>query len=83
MKEPVSVAVDRTAGYVSYAADRKIASTVDILSDGVAAADLDASGNVVGIEVLDFDAATLEAARAYAETRGLAFPNDLAGAGSK
>jgi hypothetical protein len=42
-------------------------------------ADLEAKGNVVAIELLDLEPATIAAAREYARSHGLAFPRDLAG----
>ncbi|MEA2664133.1 MAG: hypothetical protein QOI11_1077 [Candidatus Eremiobacteraeota bacterium] len=42
-------------------------------------AGIDSTGNVVAIELLDLEPATIAAAREYARSHGLAFPRDLAG----
>jgi hypothetical protein len=42
-------------------------------------AGIDARGNVIAIELLDLEPATIAAAREYAQAHGLAFPRDLAG----
>jgi hypothetical protein len=42
-------------------------------------AGIDSTGNVVAIELLDLEPATIAAAREYAHSRGLAFPRNLTG----
>lgn len=78
MKNPKNLEIDLEAklGYVQYA-DAQIAGTIDVWHDGQVAADLDAHGDVVGIEVLSLDEATLSQAREYAASKGLAFPAHL------
>jgi hypothetical protein len=54
-----------------------VAGTIDVWQDGWVAADTDASGAILGIEVLGLDAETLTQARAFAREHGLAFPSNL------
>ena len=73
----VELDLDAKAGYIR---DGEIAGTVDVWRDGRVAADVDADGNVLGIEILSFDAETLSKARTYAMEHGLAFPANINGA---
>ena len=75
MINPETVEVDREveAAYVRYAKG-VVAETVDVWEEGTVAADVDAAGNVLGIEVLGFDDETLWHARAFAQEHDLAFP---------
>jgi hypothetical protein len=68
MRNPISVSLDLEAGagYVEYLVDGEIVETLDVWRDGVVAADLDAAGNVVGIELLAFDVMAIDAARTFA-----------------
>ncbi len=61
------------AGYIHYS-NAKVVTTVDVWEDGQVAADLDATGAVVGIEVLDLDAETMRHARAFASDHDLLLP---------
>ena len=81
MKQPVSVDVDLVikAAYVQYLVDREVLETVDIWQHGQVAADLDADGQIIGIELLRIDESTVAQARAFAAKSGLAFPQNLAG----
>ncbi len=81
MTDPKNISIDLEAGaaYVAYS-DSKIATTKDVWKDGQVAADYDEHANVVGIELLGFDAETLEHARAFAQENELTFPSNLAGA---
>ncbi len=63
------------AGYVRYSA-HEVAGTREIWRDGTVAADIDRDGGIVGIEVLNFKAATIEHARAYATSQDLYFPTE-------
>lgn len=83
MIQPLDVRVDLTvgAGYVTYAKGT-VTETIDVWEDGWVAADVDADNRIIGIEVLDLDAETLENARAFATSRGLAFPAHLEGVAS-
>ncbi len=79
---PVEIHADLEANayeitYRHLAADERIDRDERIAAGG--SAGLDASGNVVAIELLDLDPATIAAARDYARSHGLAFPRDLAG----
>jgi uncharacterized protein YuzE len=78
MTKPVSVRVDleTSAAYVRYA-EGDVAGTIDVWRDGWVAADVDQSGQVLGIEVLDLASDTLEQARIFARSRDLAFPDHL------
>ncbi len=78
MKQPERIEVDlqAQATYIYYSHEM-VAGTIDIIQDGAVAADIDAAGGVVGIEVLGFDETVVERARAFAASRGLAFPPDL------
>lgn len=78
MMKPLGVEIDfeSKAGYVTYA-ERRVAETLDVWEEGTVAADLDAEGNVIGIEVLGLDAQTISRARAFAEEHDLAFPPHL------
>lgn len=80
MRKPTSIEIDfaANAGYVYYIPRARIAETVDVWEQGQVAADLDDAGDVVGIELLGFDAETLEHARTFAAERDLAFPTNLA-----
>lgn len=81
MTKPLSVRVDleTNAAYVRYA-EGEAAGTIDVWEDGWVAADVDQTGRVLGIEVLDLDSDTLEHARIFARSRDLAFPDHLEGA---
>jgi uncharacterized protein YuzE len=81
MTKPLSVKIDNqaNAGYIRYA-EGKVATTLDVWSDGWVAADIDSAGAVLGIELLGFDDETLQHARAFAESKGLAFPPHIEGA---
>lgn len=81
MKLPTSVEVDleHQLGYVYYVEDSEVAETVDVWQEGRVAADLDAAGDVIGIEVLGLESETLEHAQKYAADRGLALPDCVAG----
>ena len=80
MRMPTSIEVDleNRVGYVYYVSEPKVSETIDVWQEGRVAADLDASGNVLGIEVLGLDEETLERARAFAAAHRLAFPIKLA-----
>ena len=81
MKQPIEVRVTGGAGYIRYGDEATVAATHEIIASASVAADLSASGDVVGIEILDvFEPSQVAAAREYARTHGLAFPRDLAGA---
>jgi uncharacterized protein YuzE len=71
--QAVEIDVESGAGYVAYSKE-KVAETRDVWEDGTVAADLDARGNVVGIEMLALDSETLAQARAYAAGHDLVFP---------
>jgi uncharacterized protein YuzE len=80
VKLPTSVEIDieEQFGYVYYVEDNpEVCETVDVWQEGRVAADLDAAGNVIGIEVLGLDSETLECARRYAAEHDLAFPDSL------
>jgi hypothetical protein len=80
MIEPIVVEVRRGAGYVRYLED-DVAGTLDVTPTCSVAADVNASEQVVGIEVLDVASPEqLSAAKAFARERGLGFPRDLSGA---
>lgn len=78
MTNPQTVEIDSEseAAYVCYS-KADVAETVEVWEDGTVAADLDAWGKVIGIEVLSFDDETLLRARTYAEDHGLAFPSEF------
>lgn len=78
MIKPQTVDVDREveAAYVRYGKG-VVAETLDIWEEGTVAADVDAAGNVIGIEVLGFDEETLSHARAFAQEHDLAFPSRI------
>lgn len=81
MKQPINVRTDLSvrAAYIEYAPALSV-STVDLTKTGSVAYDVDAAGNVVGIEILDFDRPErIDIARAFAESHDLAFPRDLTG----
>ncbi len=81
MTEPINVNVDLAvrAAYVEYA-DESSVETIELNEAGSVAYDLDADGNVVGIEVLGIERPEqIEIARAFARTHDLAFPRDLSG----
>jgi len=75
MTKPIGVSVDLEAecGYIVYSS-RKVAETRDIWEEGTVAANLDAEGSIIGIEVLGLDSETLLRAREYAEQHDLVFP---------
>jgi uncharacterized protein YuzE len=81
MRKPRALDIDfeADAGYIRYA-DGEVAGTIDVWEDGQVAADVDASNEVLGIEILGFDDETLAQARRFADERGLAFPVNLRGA---
>jgi len=81
MREPMTVQVDLEipAAYIKYA-DGESVQTRDILDGGTVAYDVDAQGQVVGLEILWIDdPAHVEAAETFARDHGLAFPRNLAG----
>jgi len=81
MTQPINVRTDLSvkAAYVEYATALSV-STVDLTDTGSVAYDVDADGNVVGIEVLGFEHPERVAiAREFAASRDLAFPRDLTG----
>jgi uncharacterized protein YuzE len=80
MKQPERIEIDleAQASYVYYS-DADVAETIDVLRDGAVAADLDAKGNVVGIELLGFESDVIECARGYAASHDLGFPPGLNG----
>lgn len=80
MRMPTAIEVDLEdrVGYVYYVTEPKVSETVDVWRDGQVAADLDVSGNILGIEVLGLDDETLRHAREFASKRGLGFPVKLA-----
>ncbi len=75
MTVPLKIEIDSHAGagYVQYT-NTKIVTTIDVWEDGQVAADLDADGAIVGIEVLDFDRPTMTHAKAFAAEHDLMFP---------
>jgi uncharacterized protein YuzE len=75
MMKPIGVEVDfeAKAGYVSYS-DSDVAETREVWEEGIVAADLDAEGGIVGIEMLGLDSETISHARRYAENHDLVFP---------
>lgn len=81
MREPKQIRIDLEAGaaYVAYS-ESKVVTTEDVWEDGQVAADYDAAGSIIGIELLGFDAETLAHAKAFAQENALAFPSNLAGA---
>lgn len=78
MIHPLDIAIDEEAdaGYVRYA-NAVVAETVEVYEEGTVAADLDAGGNVIGIELLGFTDDILASARAYASDHDLVFPAEL------
>lgn len=67
------------ATYVEYAPTTAV-GTIDLTETGSVAYDVDAAGNVVGIEILGFDhPERVEIASAFAAGHDLAFPRDLTG----
>jgi len=83
MIQPMGVRVDLTidAGYVTYA-NGTVAETIEVWEEGRVAADVDHDDRVIGIEVLGLDPETLDHARSFATSRGLAFPAHLEGVAS-
>lgn len=80
MTKPIAVEVREGAGYIRYRTGQPV-STLDVLSSCSVAADIGDEGQVLGIEILDVGSAEqVDAARAFAKLRDLAFPRDLAGA---
>jgi uncharacterized protein YuzE len=82
MTPPVNVNVDLSVGaaYIEYAPGPSV-ETVDLNETGSVAYDLDASGNVIGIEVLGISRPEqIAIAREFARAQDLAFPRDLTGA---
>jgi uncharacterized protein YuzE len=82
MNQPVNVNIDLEvrAAYVEYAPGPSV-ETIDLTETGSVAYDVDASGKIIGIEVLEIQhPGQIEIARAFAETHDLAFPRDLSGA---
>lgn len=81
MRQPLNVRTDLSvrAAYVEYGTAASI-ETIDLTETGSVAYDVDAGGNVVGIEILGFEhPERVELARKFAAGRDLAFPRDLAG----
>lgn len=81
MKEPIEVTVMSGSAYIRYReAGEIVGPTRDVIPSGSVAADMNASGDIVGLEVLDvIDPTQVVAARDFARANGLAFPRDLAG----
>lgn len=82
MTQPINVNVDLSvrAAYVEYAPGPSV-QTIDLTETGSVAYDLNAEGNIVGIEVVGIQRPErIEIARAFAAAHNLAFPRDLAGA---
>ena len=75
MKNPIEVVVNRqsNSAVISYS-QNEVIETLDIWGEGTVAADVDADGAIIDIEVLDLAPEVLARARAYAEERDLAFP---------
>jgi uncharacterized protein YuzE len=81
MKQPIDVRTDLSvrAAYIEYAPALSV-GTVDLTETGSVAYDVDAAGNVVGIEILGIDhLERIDIARVFAASRDLAFPRDLTG----
>lgn len=78
MRNPISVTVHGGAAYVLYS-DGVIAQTKEITETGSVAADIDAQGNVVGIEILFIVETEIAIAARFAHERQLGFPRDLMG----
>jgi len=76
MRKPIRIEDNGHAGYVHYI-DAPIVETIDVRADCAVAADLDADGQVVGIEYLSFDLDVLASAKAFAASRDLEFPSAL------
>jgi len=78
MMHPIDVQIDEEAGagYITYAKG-DVAETVEIWEEGTVAADVDSSGNILGIEVLGFDEEILSRARVFATENDLIFPGSL------
>lgn len=84
MTLPIEVKVDleANASYVRYRRllpGEHVAETVDVVDDGSVAADVDARGNILGIELLGFNGDTMITAQKFASDHDLAFPRDLSG----
>ena len=82
MKKPISVELDLqvNACYVAYGdAGTDGVSRTERLSKDVTV-DYDALGQVIGIELLNLEPATLELVKRFAQSREFAFPRDLAAA---
>lgn len=79
---PIDVRIDDAAGagYITYAKG-EVAETVEVWEEGTVAADVDASGKILGIEVLGFDEEVLSRARAFASENDLIFPVRLGSRG--
>ncbi len=77
---PIYISADLEAGVVLVRyrrlADADLIKEDHRIAPG-ATAGIDSHGDVVAIELLDVDSATLAAAAAYAHQRDLAFPRDL------
>jgi len=82
MMHPIDVEIDDEAGagYIRYA-EGNIAETVEVWEEGAVAADVDSSGNILGIEVLGFDEELLSHARVFAAENDLIFPARLVSPG--
>jgi hypothetical protein len=84
MNAPIEIEVDPAvgAGYVRYRELPKgeyVARCVRFDADVVV--DYSASGDLIGLEVLELDQRALDVARAFAEQNGCAFPADSAMSG--
>lgn len=79
LTQPCQVERDDAIGavYVYYSPDAQSLATLDVWGDGAVAADLDAAGQVIGLEILSLDEQTLQQARTFAASRELAFPRNL------
>ncbi len=78
MIHPIDVEIDHEAdaGYIKYSRG-EVAETIEVWKEGAVAADVDSSGNILGIEVLGFDEELLSRARAFASENDLIFPERL------
>jgi uncharacterized protein YuzE len=78
MNRPINVTVDQDGATYIYYTKNPVARTVDVTEDCEVAADIDANGDTVGIEILDARSGVhVDAARAYASQHQLDFPREL------
>ncbi len=81
MTKPIHVRVDLEVGaaYVKYAAGPSV-STIDLAENGSVAYDVNAAGEIMGIDVLAIHLPEqIAIAQKFAAEHELAFPRDLAG----